>query len=317
MSKPTSSIGIDIDTRGVRMAKVRAQGSGKAVAPAIECLYETAGDLSGRDAQIAAIKSLADKVKPRQSDRIVTGASGRQVYITQLRYKMTPEADPKKALRAEIRKNITFELAGSVLDYQVMDQGRGTGDTPLLTVTAVAKTLIEQQTSLLEKAGLQPAILDVLPAAIANTCWIGSAGDNLAQKAHVVVHLAPDLCTLVIDGKDIPFYTRSIYFAVDRFFGPASQDIGAQEKAAQLETLAEEIRRSLAYYSTTNGISEFAGLCPIGNFVEDAGVRQFFGEKTGLAVHESTLLGRMGCSRPEAPGKYDVAVSLAMRGLEN
>ena len=43
----------------------------------------------------------------------------------------------------------------------------------------------------------------------------------------------------------------------------------------------------------------------------------FFEEKTGLAVRESSLLSRMGFSKREAPGKYDVAIALAVRGLHN
>ncbi|MBN1129881.1 MAG: pilus assembly protein PilM [Chitinispirillaceae bacterium] len=318
MSKTTTSIGIDFDARGVRMVKVKEVRAGKSVRPSIDCMYEASGDFSNQAALVGALKDLVAKVKPRDSDRVVTSASGRQVYITQMRFKAQPEADMKKALRAEIRKNLTFEMAGATLDYQVMDKGDEKNDAPLITVTAVAKSLIEQQRGFLSKAGLMPAILDVLPAAVANACWIGApADDGTRNMAHVVVHLAPDLCTVVIDGEGIPFYARSIYFAVDRFFGPPAPDTGAQEKSIQLETLAEELRRSLAYYSTTNGISEFTGLCPIGNYVEDAGVRQFLQEKTGLEVRESTLLSRMGCARPETPGKYDVAISLAVHGLEN
>jgi Tfp pilus assembly PilM family ATPase len=317
MSKVTVSIGIDFDARGVRMVKVKGIYTGKEVKPAIMGMHEVSGDYSQQEALIGALKSLAEKLKPKPDDRIVTAASGRQVHLTQVRLKAQPDADLKRALRSEIRKSLTFEMAGAALDYQVMDENGAKSDTPLITVTAVAKTLIDQQTRILSKAGLMPAILDVLPAAIANTCWIAPSAEAMQPKAHVVAHLAPDLCTLVIDGHGIPFYTRSIYFAADRFFGPASGEIGAQEKSIQLDTLADELRRSLAYYSTTNGISDFLGISMIGNYVENAEVPMFFEEKTGLAVSGSSLLTRMGFTKQETPGKYDVAIALAVRGLHN
>jgi Tfp pilus assembly PilM family ATPase len=298
MSKVTVSIGIDFDARGVRMVKVKGIYTGKEVKPAIMGMHEVSGDYSQQEALIGALKSLAEKLKPK-------------------RLKAQPDADLKRALRSEIRKSLTFEMAGAALDYQVMDENGAKSDTPLITVTAVAKTLIDQQTRILSKAGLMPAILDVLPAAIANTCWIAPSAEAMQPKAHVVAHLAPDLCTLVIDGHGIPFYTRSIYFAADRFFGPASGEIGAQEKSIQLDTLADELRRSLAYYSTTNGISDFLGISMIGNYVENAEVPMFFEEKTGLAVSGSSLLTRMGFTKQETPGKYDVAIALAVRGLHN
>ena len=317
MSKVTVSIGIDFDAKGVRMVKVKGVDTGKEVKPAIMGMYEVSGDFDRHDALIGALKGLAEKVKPKPDDRIVIAASGRQVHITQMRFKTQPDMDLKRALRSEVRKNLTFDIAGAALDYQIMDDDNAKSDTPLITVTVVAKTLIDQQTTILSKAGLMPAILDVLPAAVANTCWIGPSAEAMQPKAHVVAHLAPDLCTLVIDGHGIPFYTRSIYFAADRFFGPASRDMGEQEKSIQLNTLAEELRRSLAYYNTTNGISDFLGLCMIGNYVDNAEVAMFFEEKTGLAVRESSLLSRMGFSKREAPGKYDVAIALAVRGLHN
>jgi Tfp pilus assembly PilM family ATPase len=317
MSKVTVSIGIDFDARGVRMVKVKGVNTGKEVKPAIMSMHEVSGDYARQEALIGALKGLAEKVKPRPDDRIVTAASGRQVHITQLRFKTEPDMDLKRTLRSEIRKSLTFDMAGAALDYQIMDEDGAKSDTSLITVTAVAKTLIDQQTAILSKAGLMPAILDVLPSAIANTCWIAPSAEAMQPKAHVVVHLAPDLCTLVIDGHGIPFYTRSIYFAADRFFGPASGKIGEQEKSIQLNILAEELRRSLAYYNTTNGISDFLGLCMIGNYVENAEVLMFFEEKTGLAVRESSLLQRMGYTKRETPGKYDVAIALAVRGLHN
>jgi Tfp pilus assembly PilM family ATPase len=317
MSKVKTAIGIDFDVKGVRMVKVKSVTIGKEVKPSIMAMHEASGDYAQKEALIAALKNCAEKIKAKSDDRVVTSASGRQVYLTQMRVKTQPETDIKKMLRAEIRKNITFELSGAVLDYQVMDSGEANGETRLITATAVAKTLIEQQTKILESAGLMPAVLDVLPAVVANTCWIAPAAEALQQKAHVLAHLAPDLCTLVIDGHNVPFYTRSIYCSLDRFFGAQSGDSNAQEKTIQLGTLAEEIRRSLAYYNTANGISEFVGLSPIGNYGDNAEVQWFFHKNTGLDVKVSSLLPRMGYARQETPGKYDVAIALAVRGLDN
>jgi Tfp pilus assembly PilM family ATPase len=314
--KAITSIGIEYDHFGIRAAKVQSVRLGNETKNSVETLLELNGDYAREEGLLTGLVSLAGQLGVKPAYRVVTCVSGRQVFVSQVKFKELPKAEMKKSLRAEIRKNLTFESAGSVLDYQVMGENdlekKSLSD---VTVTAVSRALIDFQVSILKKAGLEPGIVDVLPAAIANAYW--AARVEAPAGAHVMVHFSPDLCTLVIDGNSVPFYTRSIFFQARELFGPQSETVSAPEKVNQLEVLGEELRRSLSYYTTNHGVADFGTLYPIGNYVGSEELLSFLHEKSGLEVEENALLKRLENRKDAIPGKFDVALALALRGSEN
>ncbi|MBN2037671.1 MAG: pilus assembly protein PilM [Chitinispirillaceae bacterium] len=317
MAKKTfSSVGIEYDRCGIRSARIATTRNGNKTTVAVDNLQELIGDFSKDELLVEGLKNIARKTSIRPSDYVVTCASGRQVFMGQMRSKKLSHAEMKKTLRTEIRKNISFDTSGSILDYQIMDHAGPKGaQEPPVAVTAVAKSLIDYQMRILSKAGIEPSIIDVLPAVIANSFWIGRQDEETA-KAHVMLHFSPDTCTLVIDGQEVSFYTRSIYFSAEDIYGVSAKEIPENEKMKQLEMLGEEIRRSLSYYTTNYGGVEYGLLYPMGSYIRNEDLRAFFRQKLDLAFDESTLFKRMSSKSEGEPGTYDIAVALAMRGGE-
>ena len=316
MSKNTfSSVGIEYDNYGIRAARISGTRQGTETRAAIENMIELKDNYTKDEVLIEGIRDAAKKISCKLSDCVIMCAAGRQVFVTQIRMKELPPAEMKKALRMEIRKNLSFETAGTVLDYQIMKRtATSFADEPSVTVTAVAKPLIDYQMRLLEKAGLKQAcIIDVLPAALANAFWIGRK-DAEPAKANVMIHFAPDMCTLVIDSQEHPFYTRSIYFPAEELCGTPEKELPPDEKTKQCDALGEELRRSISYYGTNFGPAEYGLLYYVGNYVQNETVRPFLKEKLGFAFDEAPLLKRMGSVKEAAPGKFDIAIALAMRG---
>lgn len=318
MAKPICiCIGIDFDALSVRAARVAVFRQGKKVRYHIQDLRESAGDFAKDDALAAALRAMAAQVGVRSHDRIVSCVSGKQVYVSQVLFKALPDAEMKTALRFEVRKSLPFESAGSALDYQVLDRpdpekkGRST-----IMVTVVAKALLDRQIFLLEKAGLKPWIVDVLPMAVANAYWAGRDRDE-PDTAAVIIHFMPDVCNLVIDGRAVPFYSRSIYLSAEELFGAKARDLAERERQKRLDAFQDELRRSLAYYEKTYGFSNFGPLYVLGDYAANEELLSLITVKTGLSADVSTLPERLGCEAKADPGRFEVALSLALRAAEN
>lgn len=318
MAKPAfTCFGLDFDQLSIRAAKLGVFRHGKKIRYAVQDLQESAGDFAKDEALVAGLKALAGKIGIRPHDRIMTGVSGKQVFVTQLLFKALPDAEMKTALRFEIRKSLPFESAGSALDYQILDRpdpekkGRST-----VMVTVVARAVLDRQISLLDKAGLKPWIVDVLPVAVANAYWASRSADDIDTTA-VIVHFMPDVCNLVIDGRSAPYYSRSIYFSAEELFGAKGHDLPERERLKRLDAFQDELRRSMAYYEKTYGVSNFGPLYLIGSYAGNEELLSLIATKTGLVPETVFLPERSGYETGVEPGRYDVALSLALRGAEN
>jgi Tfp pilus assembly PilM family ATPase len=315
--KTITSVGVEFDMLGLRAARVTTVLQGRETEVKVEELEETTGDYSKDEALAAALKAAGEELSVKPKDRVVVSLSGKQVYISQIKFKEMPDAEMKNALRFEIRKNLPFDAAGAVLDYQVAEgsdpdkKGKST-----VTVTAVASALLDRTLRLLEKAALKPWIVDVLPLALANAFWAGRPAED-PDMAHAIVHFAPDVCNVVIDGESAPFYMRSIYFSAEEIFGAAAKELAAREKTRRLEALGDELRRSLSYYEKTYNVSRYGWLCLAGNYAQHEELAGQVRDKVGLPVDETPLLTRINSRVQAPPGKFDLALALALRGGES
>ncbi len=317
-SKTFSSLGFEFDNLGIRVARITAEHKGRKVAYTVDAVEETVGDFTQDDPLAAGIAALADKLGHKSKDRVVACVSGKQIYITQLKFKVLPIQEMNNALRFEIRKNLPFESSGSAIDFQVLEKPDPEKNIkPTVMVTAVANSLLERLLKVISKAGLTPWIIDVLPVTVANAYWMARSASE-PRMAHVMAHFAPDVCSLVIDGDESPFYNRNIYFTTTELYGKqAVQSMPDSEKTRRLDVFAEELRRSLSYYEKTYGISNFGQIYLLGQCAHEEGLRTHLKNKLGLPLDPSPLLERLGGEPVSAPARFDAALALAIRGRED
>jgi Tfp pilus assembly PilM family ATPase len=283
----------------------------------VDALKEYAGDF-GKDAELdAAVRKMAGDLGVGPRDHVVIGLSGKQVHVAELQFKNLADAEMKTALRFEVRKTLPFDIAGATLDYQILDRvDPEKKDRITVMVTVVANALLDRHVRLLDKAGIEPWIVDVLPVAAANAFWAFRKDPDPAA-AHVILHFAPEVCTLVLDGAATSFYTRSIYFSAEDMYGAAGASVTALERTRRLDALGDELRRSLSFYGKTYSSVKFGALCFMGNPVENEELRNTIRDKLGLVPDDQPLLARLESQQNTTPGKFDAALALSMRGAEN
>jgi len=217
-----TSIGIEFDAICIRAAKINLLRSGAKTKVQVMGLSELYGDFSNDDNITGGMKKIREKISVSSSDRLVTCLAGKQVFVAQIPFKKMADEEMKSALRIEVKKSLPFEVAGASIDYQILE-GTKKDDLYQVVVTAVPGVMLTRHVNLMERLGMKPWVVDVLPLAIANAFHLSQ--DSFAMGlAYLVLHVGPSVTNLIICGDEtVPFFHRQIYFLADEIFGEREQ----------------------------------------------------------------------------------------------
>lgn len=314
MPKNKAAIGIDLDIHSIRTVKIRYGESGRPNDFTITAMKELPGNF-GRDEDIvAALRNIRQQLSISHSDSVVTCVGGKQVYAAQMMFRRLPPHEMKNALKFEIRKNLPFDTASATIEYQILDEKDRKSETALLMVTAVANVLLQRYLRLFAAAGLPPAVIDALPLAVANILWMSGSEPDGDDKARIIIHIGPDLSTVVIDGSGIPFYNRTIYFSAAALYTPPEgTSLSTQEAERRINAFLDEISRSLVYYKSSYHAKLQPALLLTGNYtVPDLVAR--IGNHTGLRTTPVNLADALDTQHLLEAGRFDLAIALGLRG---
>jgi Tfp pilus assembly PilM family ATPase len=311
LPKPGFSVGLEYDHLAIRGARLSSDGRGGI---AVDHLEEVRGDYAEDTGLIDGLKKIKEKLGMTPRDSVVACLSGKQVFASQLAFRNLPREEMEPALRLELRKSMHFDVTGSALDYQVLSQGdvsAVSSDNVQVLVALVGGGLLPRQLKALEKAGIKPAAVDVLPVALSNAIW--SWVDKPREQPHVAVHIGPAVSTVVIDGLRSPFFNRSVYFSAEEVFG---KDPAAAAIDRRLAALGDEIARSLTFYEKSAFASGFTEILLLGDYLETTPLTEHLRKYTGIPVRRMDLPKKLGGGKTAEAGRFDLAVTLAMRGDE-
>jgi Tfp pilus assembly PilM family ATPase len=309
-----TSIGIEYDTISIRAVKLNIISGGPRPKVIVAGLSELRGDFSSDENLAGGMKKIKEKITVSPADLVATSLSGKQVYVAQVPFRKLPDNEMKNALRLEIKKSLSFEVAGASIDFQMVE-GTKKGDEAQYIVTAVPSIMVTRHLNMMERLGIKPHVVDVFPLSIANAF-------NLSQPllalglAYVVAHIGPVVTNVVICGdSSIPFFHRSIYFLCDELFGDNEQaaSLSGNDLDRKLNDLTEEIARSIMFYGKTNNISSIAGVFLLGDYLENPGIITGISAKTGVATEVIDVFSQLKQASNAPKGKFEVAVGLAMR----
>ena len=247
-----TSIGIEFDTISIRAVKLNILSGSSKSKVMVAGLSELRGDFSSDENLAGGMKKIKEKIAVSPTDLVATTLSGKQVYVAQIPFRKLPDEEMKNALRLEIKKSLSFEVAGAAIDFQMVE-GTKKGDDAQFIVTAVPSVMVSRHLNMMERLGIKPYIVDVLPLSIANAFHLSQPSLALGL-AYVVVHIGPIVTNVVICGDStVPFFHRSIYFLCDELFGDNEQAsaLSGDDLDRKLNDLTEEIARSISFYGKT------------------------------------------------------------------
>ncbi|MDB5103250.1 MAG: type pilus assembly protein PilM [Fibrobacteres bacterium] len=308
-SKPGFAFGIEHDHRAIRAARLSSDGRG---AYSVDRLEEVKGDFSEDGGLLEGFRKVKSLLNIGARESLIACLAGKQVFAAQVAFRKLGAEEMEQALRLELRKTVHFEVATSSLDFEILDDDEGVsnGGMAQVMVALASNSVLNRHLGILDKAGLNAIVVDVLPVAIANALWSWKGGQE-GDYPLVALHVGPQVSTIVIDGEHSPFFNRNIYFAAEDVFGEKASP-GDREK--RIRSLAEEISRSLLFYEKNYQVSGFQEIIMLGDYLDQDQVSLQIRNSTGLQTGKMDLARQLGSLREPAPGRFDLAIALALRG---
>jgi type IV pilus assembly protein PilM len=278
------------------------------------------------------------ELSPRGFRGISIGVTGPDVIVKQLSLPIMDEAEIPGALRFEARKHLPFDVQTLVLDHQVL--GRNTAERRLdVLLATVSQQRLDRSLAPLRELGVEAAIVDAAPLALANALGHALAREGATDgEAHVLLDLGHRGAWLTLRQKGLPFFSRrldwggaqlteSVAAALDGSVeraeawmldtGSSLSNDGAAAGAARraVERLGDEVRRSLAFYGTLAPLPALQSLHLSGGVARLAGLPEALGEVLELPVSTFSPLDTLERgARIRAGGpQYAQAYGLALR----
>ena len=329
------SFGLDIGSSAVKVVQLREAGHGFAlsalgVAPLAPDVIAD-GAVKDPSAVVAAIKQAVASAGITAREAVI-GICGRELIIKKIEIPEVPEKELAGAVQLEAEHHIPFAADEVFLDYHVIGKR---GDVLDLILVAVKKAKVMEYASLVEEAGLVPAVVDVDGFAVENQYEMNAA--DLMEEAVALIDIGASVMkTNVTRGgasifaRDIPFggnrYTEAIASALSLSFREAeAAKLGGGDPtaiASAVESvsreLALEVQRTFDYFASTAESDRIGKIVLSGGCAQLPGLTDYLSSTWGIPVETAQPFGRIDAGEfangvAAAGSSLAVAVGLALR----
>ena len=261
MGRLEKTIGLDIGTYAVKMVEIhRSRNEYRMAGFAYEKL---------EDASPSALIEMIKKIfrNPKVSARDVnTAMSGSQVITRFVNMPAMSDSEIASALTFEIEKNVPFERAEIVYDYQILERGKDRKSTILLA--AAKRENVEGCIKIVESSGFSLKAIDVDSFALANAFTKNFASRLDPDRNAALLNIGARFTNLNILRGEVLSFSRDIQLGGGDLDETISRVLGIDAKAAEaikrrpgdrleaigapvrtvLAGLADEIRLSFGYF---------------------------------------------------------------------
>jgi type IV pilus assembly protein PilM len=305
-------VGLDIGAYSVKVLATQAAVVGARHWHAEQPLPALDGDTDRGHAPEVVARAIADalsqlKLTPRGLRGVTLGVTGPDVILKQISLPLLDDSEVGPALRFEARKHLPFDLQGMVLDYQIVARYPVEKRLEVL-LASVSSERLARLCAPLKLLGLEADIVDAVPLALTNGLAVSTPDKE--REPIALLDLGHNASHLTLWQKGEPYFARRIDFggrSLTRAIatGTASSleeaeewklAAGADEPGFRVDwdslemravldclrtELAEELRRSFAFYRTMGRLPD-----PLRLRVSGGSARL-----PGLAARLSELLG--------------------------
>ncbi|UCC78476.1 MAG: type IV pilus assembly protein PilM [Candidatus Zixiibacteriota bacterium] len=236
--------------------------------------------------QSAAVRSCFRQMKlnPRRVRNLNCSIGGKDVAVKQIKSIPLSAEELESSLTFEARKHLPLEDTEAILDYQILSDSTSASEIDILMV-ATTKKAFDYHIKLLKELGVKPKTLDAECTALVNSYFL-SHGKPEGDRALIFLDVGAKFSTLTVFADNGMLFSRDIaigghkitddirniqsveYPAAEEMkrtkgLGAFLSDVSESEASIRiarrksLDSLVDEIRRSMRYYTKETGIREF------------------------------------------------------------
>jgi type IV pilus assembly protein PilM len=340
--------GIDVGSYSVKLVAARA-GVGGARCWATETPFAAADADPDRSPGVETVARVVSEClakagfSARSFRGVSLGISGPDVIVKQISLPLLDESEVGPALRFEARKHLPFDPQGMIIDFQILSRSPTERKLEIL-LAAVSQEHAERHMEPLRMLGIEPDILDATPLALTNA--VVHDGE-LPHAPYVVLDIGNGASHLALYQRGEPFFSRRLDFGGRHLSRAIAEGTkvpfeeaeewklawGADEPGLRVDwdspemhavqdslrrDLADELRRSFAFYRTLGHLPDPMRLWLSGGSARLPGLAARLGEILGSPVQLFDPIRSLEAPPPGATAggpQFAQAYGLAMRSL--
>src|SRR5574340_423950 len=166
-----ASVGLDIGTEHVRVAQVKASGSGAVLTGYGQVDVPMGAVVDGEIVDVAAVSSSIKELWRRSNVRgkeVAVGVSNQRVIVRLIDLPFMERGELQNAIQYQAQDYIPMAVEDSILDFQIIGDYMTPSDEHMMEVLLVAahREMIANTVSAVEGAGLKLKEIDVSSFAI-------------------------------------------------------------------------------------------------------------------------------------------------------
>jgi len=333
-----STVGVDIGSNCIKIVEIEPTSKGW------ELTNVAIGDCPRdaiKDGVIVNILDVSNEIRSMLKDAgikatgAVSGISGSQVIVRQVRFPKMSEAVLRKSIKYEASKYISSSMEDSVVEFEIIGDSDEPGQMNVWLVAA-PREMIESRVSVLESAGLEPIAIDVEAFALIRSLVEFSASDQYLHQTVALVDMGASHTDVNIVSRGQFVLTRNIPIAGDGFTNAIKSLTGATFEEAEkmklemtaespldqlaaggtdshnwkavqplLDELIREIRRSINYYHSQfpeGNVEAFVSKVILtGGTARMPGMDAYISSKLGIAAEIADVFKDTAISIGTAP----------------
>lgn len=245
----TSIVGLDIGNGVLRAAEI---GDPQRPKPTLLRYHSIAlppsvvdrGEVVELDTVASALKQLW-ATAGFKSKKVVLGMGNHRVLVRDLTVPKMPLPQIKESLPYQVQDLLPVPVADALLDFYPTSVGTGENGEVIngLLVAAVRESVL-RNVEAVQRAGLDPVEVDLVPFALSRSLLAGSDGAGLVA----LVHIGAVMTSVIVAKDGVPQFVRIIQSGSDEVTSVLVERLGVERAQA------EQIKRGIGL--STEGIGE-------------------------------------------------------------
>jgi type IV pilus assembly protein PilM len=321
--KPSSLVGLDIETGSIAATEVRGQDGravGKtAIAPLAPGIVSE-GEIKDVDALASALQGLFAEYKLGRSVRV--GIANQRVVVRTLELPLIESPDEiDAAVRFRAQDQLPMPLDQAVLDHRVIARREGDEGQKQMDVLAVAarRDMVSTLLDALRKAGLQPAGIDLsafgMIRALDGGAPEAAADEGMPPVTTLYCHLG-DVTNLAVARGGECVFTRVSPFGVETIAGRLAEREEISTDDARESLMEVGLEESLEFFAGEgNGVTAARDVLEEGatKLVDELRLTlDFYGAQDGVTAVDRVVICGEGSTIPGLPERIQVGLGLGL-----
>lgn len=257
---------------------------------------------------VGTIQELLARHKIKTRD-VVTSVSGHSVIIKKITMPSMSREELAESIQWEAEHYIPFNIEDVNIDAQILTPARGDVSQMEVLLVAAKKEMINDYTSILREAGLNPLCIDVDAFAVQNMFELNY--DLRPDETVVLVNIGASIININVLRNGNTAFTRDISLGGNQFTEEIQKHLNVSYEEAEAlkvggeimgdsqsvvpqevenimmgvaENVASEIKRSLEFYSATSTEEHISRLYLSGGSAKVPGLTRMIEQRTGVPV---------------------------------